>query len=74
VTPEETAMFRQALKNTFGSWRPKRGRPPKKAHLKYKDVHLKIHPTALRWAKQKAKEQGIGYQTFINELLLKQAA
>lgn len=74
VTPAETAMFRRAYKNTFGHWPPKRGRPPKKTSQKYKDVHIKLHPDALKWAKTRAKQQGVGYQTVINELLLKQAA
>jgi uncharacterized protein (DUF4415 family) len=74
ITPAERKMFRQAYKNTFGEEMPKRGRPPKKAHLKYRDIHLKIHPIALRWAKSRAKKQGVGYQTVINETLLKHAA
>lgn len=74
VTPAETEMFRKAIENTFGIARPPRGRPPKKAHLKYRDIHLKIHPRALLWAKAKAKKEGVGYQTVINETLLKHAA
>lgn len=74
ITPEEVQMYRQTYKNTFGYWPPARGRPPKKAHLKYRDIHLKIHPRALKWAKERAKKQGIGYQTVINEALLKHAA
>ena len=74
VTPEETAMFRQAFKNTFGYLPKRRGRPHAKSHLKYRDVHLKIHPRALKWAKARAKKRGIGYQTLINEILLSHAS
>ncbi len=73
ITPEEVAMYRQAFKNTFGHYPPARGRPPKQDRHKYKDVHIKIHPQALLWAKQKAKKRGIGYQTVINEVLLSHA-
>ncbi len=73
VTPEETEMYRKAIENTFGIKRSPRGRPPKKSHLKYRDIHLKIHPKALKWAKTYAKKRGIGYQTVINEVLLAKA-
>ncbi len=74
ITPAERKNFRQAYKNTFGEEMPKRGRPPKKSHLKYRDVHMKLHPRALQWAKDLAKKRGIGYQTVINEVLLREAA
>jgi len=73
VTPVETEMFRRAYENTFGMKPPPRGRPPKGIE-KYQDVHIKLDPRILLWAKQQAKKQGIGYQTFLNEFLLKQAA
>jgi uncharacterized protein (DUF4415 family) len=72
ATPEENALFRKAYENTFGEPPPKRGRPPKGA-TKYRDVHIKLHPKALEWARAKAKSRGIGYQTLINEILLRQA-
>lgn len=73
-TPEERAMFRQAYINTFGKEPPARGRPAKASHLKYRDIHLKLHPKALSWARAEAKRRGIGYQTLINEVLLRNAA
>jgi predicted DNA binding CopG/RHH family protein len=73
VTHQETEMFRQAIENTFGIKRPRRGRPLK-GHKKYRDIHMKIHPKALRWLKTKAKKRGVGYQTVINEILLSHAA
>jgi len=74
VTPEEHARFRQAYINTFGKEPPMRGRPAKAPHLKYRDIHLKLHPKALAWARMQAKRRGIGYQTLINEILLRHAA
>jgi len=73
VTPQETAFFRKAIEETFHVKRPARGRPPKGAD-KYKDVHIRLHPKALLWARAQAKHRGIGYQTVINELILHQAA
>jgi predicted DNA binding CopG/RHH family protein len=74
VTPEETEFFRRAIENTFGIKRPPRGRPFAHPTKKYKDVHIKIHPKALKWARAQAQKRGVGYQTIINEVLLKQAA
>jgi uncharacterized protein (DUF4415 family) len=73
VTPSETAVFRKAIEKTFDLKRPVRGRPPKGVD-KYRDVHIRLHPKALSWARSRAKERGIGYQTLINELLLHHAA
>ena len=74
VTPEQHARFRQAYINTFGKEPPVRGRPAKALHQKYKDIHIKLHPKALRWAQAEAKRRGIGYQTLINDILLRRAA
>ena len=74
VTPEEHAGFRQAYINTYGKEPPMRGRPAKAPHLKYRDIHLKLHPKVLNWARAEAKRRGIGYQTLINEVLLRNAA
>jgi len=69
VTPKETKMFKKAIEKTFHIKRPARGRPPKGPN-KYQDVHIRIHPKALQWARVQAKKRGIGYQTVINETLL----
>jgi hypothetical protein len=74
VTPEKRELFRQAYINTFGKEPPVRGRPTKAPHHKYRDIHLKLHPKAWAWARMEAKRRGIGYQTLINEILLKKAA
>lgn len=69
VTPQELRVFRKAIKNTLGYLPARRGRPLK-GKDKYKDIHLKIHPIVLDWAKKTAKKKGIGYQTLLNETLL----
>ena len=74
ATVSETQMFRKAYENTFGKKPPRRGRPPKQSHHKYRDIHIKLHPKALQWATTEAKRRGIGYQTVINEVLLHHAA
>lgn len=73
ATPEEHKMFRKMYENTFGHKPPRRGRPPKGPH-KYRDIHIKLHPKAVEWAKAEAKRRGVGYQTIINDVLLRQAA
>jgi predicted DNA binding CopG/RHH family protein len=72
VTPRETLTFKKAIENTFQIKRPSRGRPPK-GPSKYRDVHIRLHPLALAWAHYEARHRGIGYQTFINEVLLHRA-
>jgi hypothetical protein len=73
LTPKETAAFHRAIENTFHVKLPPRGRPPKGSE-KYLEVHIRLHPKALGWARAEAKLRGIGYQTLINELLLQHAA
>lgn len=69
VTRAETRLFRKAYENSFGRKPPRRGRPPK-GDQKYRAVHIRLHPEALRWARSRAQRRGIGYQTLINEALL----
>lgn len=66
-------MFRKAYENTFGEKPPRRGRPSKGPE-KYRDIHIKLHPKALHWARAEARRLGIGYQTVINKTLLHHAA
>jgi len=72
VTPQETLIFKKAIEKTLHIKRPARGRPPK-GLMKYRDVHIRIHPFAFTWANTQAKHRGIGYQTFINEILMQRA-
>jgi uncharacterized protein (DUF4415 family) len=68
VTPVETETFRKAIEHTFHVKRAPRGRPPK-GRDKYRDIHIRLHPKVLHWARAQAKRLGIGYQTLINETL-----
>ncbi len=74
VTPEETEMFRRAAERKLGISLPPRGRPTKSEDQKFTPISIRIHPKALEWAKKEAKKRGVGYQTIINEILLKAAA
>ena len=72
VTAEEVAAARSAIAAKLGKPRAHRGRPPKGAD-KYAPVSMRLHPRVVAWAKREAKRRGIGYQTVINEVLLKAA-
>ena len=73
VTPRETESFRKAIEDKTGVPRAKRGRPAKTPEDKFEHISIRLHPTALAWAKKEAKRRGVGYQTIINEILLKKA-
>ena len=73
VTREEVHRAKKAIEERLGEKRPNRGRPPK-ARGKYKPVSIRLHPKVLDWAKREAERRGVGYQTVINEVLLKLAA
>jgi uncharacterized protein (DUF4415 family) len=73
ITEAEVRAARRAIEGRLGENRPSRGRPPK-GKDKYNAVSIRLHPKALRWAKREAKKRGVGYQTIINEVLLKKAA
>jgi len=73
ATPAETKRFRKAYENTFGRKPPRRGRPfngPAKAL----DIHIKIRPDVLTRVRAEAHRRHMGYQTLINEILLRHAA
>ena len=74
IRPEETQKFRKAISDKLGEERKSRGRPPKDADTKFSPISIRLHPIALSWAKKEAKKRGVGYQTIINEILLKKAA
>jgi len=73
-TEEEREQIRLAIERKLGIHVPKRGRPQKHSRERYAPVSIRLHPQALTWAKREAKRRGIGYQTVINEALLKLAA
>jgi uncharacterized protein (DUF4415 family) len=73
VTPREVEAARKAIEVKLGPKRRRRGRPPKGGE-KYKPVSIRLHPRVIAWAKREAKKRQLGYQTIINEILLKASA
>ena len=73
VTPREVAAARTAIEEKLGKKRPRRGRPPK-GDEKYVPVSIRLHPRVVAWAKKEARRRGLGYQTVINDALLKASA
>ncbi len=71
VTPEENQKFRDAIAHQFGITPRKRGRPEEDKE-EYEPISIRFHPKIIAWAKQEAEKRGVGYQTVINEALLKQ--
>ncbi len=70
VTPQEVESARKAIEKKLGVKRPPRGRPPKAPSEKYQPVYIRLHPMALKWARDEAHRRHTGYQTIINETLL----
>ncbi len=74
ITSEEVAAAKLAVKEQFGIEPGKqRGRPPKPGDQKYEAVSIRLNPQVLLWAKAEGDRLGVGYQTVINEALLKLA-
>lgn len=72
ITSEEVAAAKLAIKEQFGIEPGKqRGRPPKPGDQKYEAVSIRLNPQVLLWAKAEGDRLGVGYQTVINEALLK---
>jgi len=71
TTPAETEAFRKAIEGTTGKPRPPRGRPPKPEGERHRATSIRLHPRVLAWARREAARRGIGYQTVINEALLR---
>ncbi len=74
ITGSELKANRLGIQKKINQPRPVRGRPLKKIYEKYQAVAIRLHPEVLKWAKARAKKQGIGYQTIINQALLALAA
>ena len=74
VTAPEVRLHRKAIESKLRGKRIARGRPPKHAAEKYCAIAIRLHPQILKWAKSEAKKQGLGYQTVINQALLKLVA
>lgn len=74
VTASEVCKARRAIEAKLGKRRKSRGRPPKPLSERYRAVSIRLHPKIVQWAKEQAKRRHVGYQTVINEVLLKVAA
>lgn len=74
VTAAEVRKARMAIGDVLGKKRKRRGRPSKSISERYCAVSIRLHPKVLIWARNQAKKQHVGYQTIINEVLLKRAA
>ena len=70
ITLKETTLARKAIEKKTGVKRQTRGRPIKGSQ-KYVPTSIRLHPKVLSWAKKEGKKRGIGYQTVINESLIK---
>ena len=73
ISSVEVRAAKKAIEDKLDVKRRPRGRPPK-GDEKFQPVSIRIHPKALEWAKKEAKRRGVGYQTVINEVLLKKVA
>lgn len=73
ITADEVAAARIAVKEQFDIDLSKRGRPAKDGSEKYEPVSIRLHPKVIQWAKEEAQTRGVGYQTVINEALLRAA-
>jgi uncharacterized protein (DUF4415 family) len=73
IHASQTTRFRPPLNGyeQFGIEVSKRGRPPKDETEKYEAISIRLHPKVIQWAKTEANKRGVGYQTVINETLLK---
>ena len=71
ITASETASARKAIAKKTGQVRKSRGRPPVEESDKYVPTSIRLHPKVLSWAKKEAKRKGIGYQTVINQSLIR---
>ena len=69
VTAEEHGRFAEAAANT----RVLRGRPRKPPEQKFLPVTIRLDPRVVVWAKHEAKRQHVGYQTILNQELLRLA-
>ena len=73
ITSREVLQAHRLIEEKLGVKRTLRGRPPKEEG-KYKPISIRLNPIVLEWAKKEARKQGVGYQTVINQILLKFAA
>lgn len=74
VTDAEVRRAQKAIAAKLGRKRKSRGRPPKPHTERYRAVSIRLHPKVVNWAKLQARKRHVGYQTVINDVLLRLAA
>lgn len=74
ITAKEVGGYKRAIEKITGHKRRVRGRPRKILGEKYLTISIRLHPKVVMWAKMQAAIKGIGYQTIINETLLRKVA
>jgi hypothetical protein len=71
----DSALDKEAEKQALRRKRaPGGGRKPKQEGTLYVPISMRLHPKVFEWAKAEAENRDIGYQSFINEILLEQIA
>ena len=73
ITEKEISSAQKAIEKQTGKKRKVRGRPVKSEEEKYIPTSIRLHPNILKWAKKEAKKRKTGYQSVINEALLKKS-
>jgi len=73
ISAGEVKSAHRAIERHTGRPRPARGRPPKPEGERHRLISIRLQPRVLAWARRVASRRGIGYQTVINEALLKSA-
>ncbi len=71
ITEAEVIEAQQAIKEQFNIEIPDREKPTKTENKNYQSISICLHPQIIQWAKKEAEKRGIGYETVINEELLK---
>ena len=73
ITKKEVSVARKAIEKATGKERKARGRPIKIEKDKYIPISIRLHPRILKWVKKEARARKIGYQSIINEILMKRS-
>lgn len=70
ATKKQHQEFKKVAENTL----KKIGRPAVNENDKYIPTYIRFHPKIVAWAKKESKRKGVGYQTIINNELLKKVS
>ena len=73
ITKKEVSAARKAIEKTTNKKRKVRGISVKIEKDKYVPISIRLHPIVLKWTKKEAKARKTGYQSIINEALMKKS-